>query len=243
MQFKRMMLKLKQKLVPAAFNSTDMNEYLRLNGIKVGKNCRFYRPSSITIDTTRPMLLEIGNYVKITSGVTILAHDYSRSVIRRVYGEIIGEAKQTIIGDNVFIGMNSVILMGTHVGDNVIIGAGSIVSGNVPSNSVIGGNPAKVIMALDDYYNRRKEAYIEEAKAYIRLFMDQRNRYPHENEMLAFWPLYAERDRNDLVKKGYETNLGGDEQEEVILDFLSTPKVYDSLEELIQEAERERETK
>ena len=47
------------------------------------------------------------------------------------------------IGDNVFIGMNSIILMGSHIGNNVIIGAGSVVSGNIPDNSVVGGGPSQ----------------------------------------------------------------------------------------------------
>lgn len=236
MSMKSRLLKLKLKLLPAAFTSKDMNEYLRLQGVKIGKNCRFYRPSSMNIDITRPIMLEIGNYAKITSGVVILAHDYSRSVLRRAYGEIVGEARTTIIGDNVFIGMNSVILNGSHIGDNVIIGAGSIVSGEIPSNTVIGGNPAKVIMTLDEYYSRRKVKCIDEAKDYIRRFREIKGRDPKENEMLAFWPLFADRDRESLSNKGFRTNLGGDEESEVIEDFLKTEKVYDSLEALIKEA-------
>ena len=236
MSMRSKLLKLKLKLLPAAFSSADMNEYLKLQGIKIGKNCRFYRPSSMNIDITRPIMLEIGSYVKITSGVVILAHDYSRSVLRRAYGEIVGEARTTIIGDNVFIGMNTVILNGSHIGDNVIIGAGSIVSGDIPDNTVIGGNPAKVIMTLDEYYARRKMKCVDEAKAYIRRFKELKGRTPRENEMLAFWPLFADRDRKTIVEKGFRTNLGGDEESEVIEDFLKTEKQYDSLETLIQEA-------
>ena len=124
MDIKKKWLKVKQRIFPAAFTSDNMIEYLRLNGVKVGEGCRFYRPSSMNIDITRPLCLEIGNYVKVTSEAVILAHDYSRSVLRRVYREVIGEAKKTIIGDNVFIGMNSIILSGAKVGNNVIIGAG-----------------------------------------------------------------------------------------------------------------------
>lgn len=49
------------------------------------------------------------------------------------------------IGDNCFIGMNSIILKGTTLGDNVIVGAGSVVHGTFPSNCIIAGNPAKII--------------------------------------------------------------------------------------------------
>jgi acetyltransferase-like isoleucine patch superfamily enzyme len=49
------------------------------------------------------------------------------------------------IGDNCFIGMNSIILKGTTIGDNVVVGAGSVVSGQFPDNCIIAGNPAKII--------------------------------------------------------------------------------------------------
>ncbi len=54
-----------------------------------------------------------------------------------------------VIGDNCFIGMNSIILKGTRIGNNVIVGAGSVVQGAFPDNCIIAGNPAKVIRQLD----------------------------------------------------------------------------------------------
>ena len=53
------------------------------------------------------------------------------------------------IGKNVFIGMGSIILKGTQIGDNTVIGAGSVVSGVIPSNVVVAGNPAKVIREIE----------------------------------------------------------------------------------------------
>lgn len=52
------------------------------------------------------------------------------------------------IGDNCFIGMNSIILKGTTLGDNVVVGAGSIVHGTFPDNCIIAGNPAKIIRRI-----------------------------------------------------------------------------------------------
>lgn len=52
------------------------------------------------------------------------------------------------IGDNCFIGMNSIILKGTTLGNNVVVGAGSVVHGSFPDNCIIAGNPAKVIRQL-----------------------------------------------------------------------------------------------
>ncbi len=53
--------------------------------------------------------------------------------------------KPVKIGNNVFIGMNSIILKGTTIGDNCVVGAGSVVHGTFGDNCVIAGNPAKVI--------------------------------------------------------------------------------------------------
>lgn len=52
------------------------------------------------------------------------------------------------IGDNCFIGMNSIILKGTTLGDNVVVGAGSVVHGTFPDNCIVAGNPAKIIRII-----------------------------------------------------------------------------------------------
>lgn len=53
--------------------------------------------------------------------------------------------KPVIIGDECFIGTNSLILKGTKLGHNCVVGAGSVVSGTFPSNVIIAGNPARII--------------------------------------------------------------------------------------------------
>ena len=161
-------------------------------------------------------MIEIGDYCKILSGVVVLQHDYSRSVLRRVYGDIVGESKKTIIKDNVFIGMNSIILMGSHIGNNVIIGAGSVVSGNIPDNVVIAGCPARVIKTLDEHYQNRKERYIFEAIETYREFQIVYGRDPSIREMGSFWPLYLDKNINSLKSNNIQTNLSGDEESEII---------------------------
>jgi len=54
-------------------------------------------------------------------------------------------SKSVRIGHRVWVGSNSVVLGGSELGDNVIVSAGSVVSGAVPPNSIVLGNPAKVI--------------------------------------------------------------------------------------------------
>ena len=54
------------------------------------------------------------------------------------------------IGDGAFIGMHSIVLKGASIGENSVVGAGSVVSGAFPANSVIAGNPARVVRSLDE---------------------------------------------------------------------------------------------
>ncbi|MEK3886738.1 sugar O-acetyltransferase [Bacillus sp. FSL K6-3431] len=69
------------------------------------------------------------------------------------------------IGNNVWIGANSVILPGVHIGENTVIGAGSVVTKNIPANVVAVGNPCRVIREINDkdmkYYYKDKEIDIQ----------------------------------------------------------------------------------
>ena len=207
------------------------NKILAMEGFDIGEGTIFYAPKTMTIDRERPWMLKIGAYCKITSGVTILTHDYSRSVLRRVYGEIIGEAKETVIGDNVFIGVNSIILMGSHIGNNVIVGAGSVVSGNIPDNVVVSGNPAKVIRTLEEHYAIRKSKYLEEAKDYFRLYRKRYGAWPPETHSGPFFPLFANRETFDYDDSRLRCN--GDNLEEIIRDFKKSKPLYGSYDEFI----------
>ena len=66
-----------------------------------------------------------------------------------------------VIGDDVWIGANSVILPGVTIGDNSVIGAGSVVTQDIPANSVAYGVPCRVIREINDY---DKEYYRKEKK-------------------------------------------------------------------------------
>lgn len=224
-------------LFPRLINSKLLNSYLKAQGIDVGNNTVFFNAGTINVDISRPALLHIGNYCKITEGTIILTHDYSRSVFRRVYGEIIGEARQTWIGDNVFIGINSIILMGTKIGDNCIVGAGSVCSGEYPPNSVIAGNPAKVIITLEDYYSKRKKLYISEAKDYAKLFYRMNSKVPTITDMGAFFPIYLERNEELLKKYQLRVNLSGDDRTDVVNEFLKSKPQYSNYKEFLKDCD------
>ena len=208
------------------------NKILKLQGITVGEHTIFYSPNTMCIDVERPWMLRIGDYCKITAGCTILTHDYSRSVLRRVYGEIIGEAGLTEIGDNVFIGINSTILMGSKIGDNVIIGAGSVVSGIVPDNVVIAGNPAKIIRTLDEHYRIRCSKTLKDATLYYNTYKSRYGYYPPENARTPFISMYLDRATFD-----YESDnrlyANGDNMNELLADFKKSKPIFDSYDDFI----------
>lgn len=227
------------KLFPQMMTSNDLIEILRSKDIKIGKGTVFYYPSTITVDMERPWMVSIGEYCKITKGVIILAHDYSRSVIRRSHNLIIGEAGLTSIGDNVFIGMNAVILMGTVIGNNCIIGAGSVVKGKFPNNSVIAGNPAKVISTLDQYVDRRKKKVKKEAIEYAASFCMKYGRMPEIKEMGPFFPLFLERDVKALKKNEISLKWNGDDEQEILECFLDSTPIYDCYQSFLDDVKYE----
>lgn len=73
-------------------SSESYIRYLRSIGVKVGEETTIYVPTKTLIDTTRPWLIDIGRNVKITQGVTILTHGYDWSVLKGVYGDVLGSS-------------------------------------------------------------------------------------------------------------------------------------------------------
>lgn len=149
---------LKKLILGPKTSSSDYVTYLRSLGMTIGDNTVIYSPNYCVIDQTRPWMIEIGNNVSITTGVTILTHGYDWSVFKGMYGDVLGSAGRVKIGDNVFIGMHSTILKGVTIGDNVVIGANSLINKDVPDNCVVVGNPQRVVCDIDSYLEKRRAA-------------------------------------------------------------------------------------
>ena len=118
-------------------------------GMKVGKN--FKRLNGTILDPAHCWLIEIGDNVTMAPRVHILCHDASTKTFLN-YTKI----GRVTIGDNVFIGAESVVLPGVSIGSNVIIGANSTVTDDIPENSVAVGSPARVICTLDTYLEKER---------------------------------------------------------------------------------------
>lgn len=164
---------------------------LKKKGAKIGNNFKVFGASSVYIDDTRGWLLTIGDNVHITHNVMILTHDNSRCVIKNMIGYRIDEGAETKIGNNCFIGMNSILLMGTQLGNNVIVGAGSVVHGIFPDNVVICGNPARIICTIESHIEKRQLRTRSEAINVAKLYIERYKKKPSENEMNDFISLFT----------------------------------------------------
>jgi acetyltransferase-like isoleucine patch superfamily enzyme len=89
--------------------------------------------------------LTIGDDVLISPNCSIVGGNYNFDRLDLPLPQQGTTSKGVRIGHRVWIGSNSVVLDGSDIGDNVIVSAGSVVSGAVKANSVVLGNPAKVI--------------------------------------------------------------------------------------------------
>ena len=169
--------------------------HLRASGMRIGERVRVFEANKTYIDETRPFLVEIGDDVQITRGVTVLTHGYDWSVLKGVYGDVLGSAGRVKIGNNVFIGMNTMILKGVTIGNNVIIGAESLVNKDVPDNVVVAGNPARVICTVEQYHEKRKKAQLAEAKEVYDNYVMSYGKEPDESVFSEFFYLFHPRDK------------------------------------------------
>lgn len=202
--------KIKVKILGYRATSESYITYLRKIGVQVGEDVVLYRPLNTSIDVQNPHLLEIGNHVMMTGPVTILTHDYSWSVLKRKYGEIVGNQKYTVLKGNIFIGWGATILAGSYIGENTIIGAGSVVSGHLEGNAVYAGNPARKIMSLDEFYYKRKVKQLDEAVDYVKKYKERFGCIPSVEKLDEYFYLFFDpMDKEQKEIFTYKLNLMG----------------------------------
>ena len=106
--------------------------YIRIWGMDLHPTCTF--SLSARFDLTYPRGVHVGAETYVAFDAAILAHDRTR----RLYAN-------TRIGKRCFIGARSIILPGVEIGDECVVGSGSVVTKDVPSRSVVAGNPARIL--------------------------------------------------------------------------------------------------
>ena len=105
--------------------------------LTIGDNCGF---SGTVIGCF--MRVTLGNNVRCGANTVISDGDWHAGDVR------VGDPMPVEIGDNVWLGLNVLVLKGVSIGENTIIGAGSVVTGNIPPNVIAAGNPCRVIRQL-----------------------------------------------------------------------------------------------
>jgi len=115
------------------------------SGTLIGSGCEF---------GSEPYLITIGSHCQITNHVSFFTHG-GGNVVRRidksfdVFGKI-------MVHDWAYIGSQSIIMPGVTIGEGSLIAAGSVVTHSIPPGVVAGGNPARIICSIDEYYLKNK---------------------------------------------------------------------------------------
>ena len=139
----------------SAFSSNMLGLYQRIiivarygGEVEIGENCGI---SGSTIYAYKS--IKIGNHTRVGANCKIIDNDFHPIELEyrhKGLNEEYARRAPIVIGDDCFIGMNSIILKGTTLGNNVIVGAGSVVHGSFPDNCIIAGNPAKIVRLLNE---------------------------------------------------------------------------------------------
>ena len=106
--------------------------YRRVLGMDLGNDVRISLRARI--DFTNPRGIHIGDSTYVAFDAIIFSHDMTRVTSRDTY-----------VGKMCFIGAQAIIMPGVRVGDHCIVASGAVVTKDVPPNSIVAGNPAKVI--------------------------------------------------------------------------------------------------
>lgn len=128
---------------------------LRAMGVRIGERCRIYT----TNFGTEPWLIKIGDHVCISNDVTFVNHGLVHPFQDKY--DTLTAFGPIEIRDNCQIGVRATILPHVVIGPNAIVGACSVVTKDVPPNTVVAGNPARVVRTLDDYEQRCRARHID----------------------------------------------------------------------------------
>lgn len=136
----------------------DSVAFARSLGVTIGEGSQIYS-TEIDIFGSHPFLVTLGKRCFITEGVRFVTHDGAVLVFRDRLPEL-DVVAPIVLGDNVYIGVRTIILPGVRIGSNCIIGAGAVVTRDISDNSVAVGVPARVIKSTGEYEKRAIEKSI-----------------------------------------------------------------------------------
>lgn len=115
--------------------------------LRIGNNSGFGHECAFSVAKE----IRIGSYCRFASNIAVFdsSGHPSEPVARRAGAPpAFEDVRPVVIGDNVWVGSNSIVYPGVTIGDNSIVSAGSVVMSNVPANVIVAGNPARVVRSL-----------------------------------------------------------------------------------------------
>lgn len=216
-------------------SSESYLDYLRKKGIRIGENTVCLDSRHITVDITRPSLVEIGSNVFLHKNTVLLTHDWCSYVFVNLYNDFLPSHGRVKIGNNVWFGESCTILKGVTIGDNCIIGLGSVVTKDIPSNSVAIGRPAKVICTIEEYYKKRKNEYIAEALEYAKTIQEN-GKTPTKEDFYDDYPAFVDGSNFDKYSSYPYSRVFTKEQLNIWKQ--NHKAAFKSFEEFLQEAQK-----
>ena len=123
------------------YSSYNRWKLVKIYGMDIGHNVSISR-TAVLDRSKNPKGIHIGDNCFLAGYSTMLAHDLARNMLTDTY-----------LGKNCFVGGNAFIMPGVRIGDHVVIGSCSVMTKDIPSHSMVVGNPAKIIrtgIVLDD---------------------------------------------------------------------------------------------
>ncbi|WP_214848722.1 maltose acetyltransferase domain-containing protein [Exiguobacterium sp. s193] len=139
----------RKRLLKQLFQNEQLDCYIEPSfkcdyGYNITLGARFYANYDCVLLDICP--ITIGDNCMLAPGVHIYTATHPLDPVERNSGYEFG--KPVVIGDNVWIGGRAVINPGVTIGDNAVIASGSVVVKDVPANTVVGGNPAKILKTI-----------------------------------------------------------------------------------------------
>lgn len=146
-------------------------------GVRIGKKCQILANPQKCFGT-EPWLITLGDHVDVTADVRFLTHEGALWCVRELCKEYADcdLFAPTVVGDNVLIGLGTLIMPGVHIGNNVVIAAHSVVTKDIEDGMIVAGIPAKPISTIERFIEKlpsrdlfhTKKMSAEEKRKYLK---------------------------------------------------------------------------
>lgn len=139
-------------------DSAEWGAYLRRwGGFESVGNDVYINPGCVVTD---PAYVRLGNNISLSACV-LLGHDATVRILENRFGKKFDSVGPITIHDNCLVGHGAIVMPRVTIGPDAIVAAGAVVTKDVPTGSVVGGNPAKVICSIHDLVRRMEQRSAE----------------------------------------------------------------------------------